>query len=221
MKWGNLAKLVEKVGRGLDRQGFLLVNDAGRVMSVQTGIHRSNCMDCLDRTNVVQSVFARRMLLRQLRSFRIISAEELDVCLAKTKSSLRNSFWSKKRLVSAGGAEVVNWDASADGEPSSTSSLVRSGSSSSSSSSSTSYVLKMPYEKLEKAFRILWSENADEMSLLYAGTPALKGDFTRTGKRTTTGLFMDGLHSAVRYYINNFLDADRQEAIDIILGKSA
>lgn len=34
----------------------------------QEGVFRTNCMDCLDRTNVVQSVLARNVLLSQLFS---------------------------------------------------------------------------------------------------------------------------------------------------------
>ena len=33
---------------------------------MQMGVVRTNCMDCLDRTNVVQSMFARRQLHEQL-----------------------------------------------------------------------------------------------------------------------------------------------------------
>lgn len=43
-------------------------------------------------------------------------------------------------------------------------------------------------------------------SMLYAGTPALKGDFTRTGQRTKMGLLQDGTNSAIRYVVNNFQD---------------
>lgn len=43
-------------------------------------------------------------------------------------------------------------------------------------------------------------------SMLYAGTPALKGDFTRTGQRTKLGLLQDGTNSAIRYVVNNFQD---------------
>ena len=32
--------------------------------NMQKGIFRTNCMDCLDRTNVVQSVFARQLLVK-------------------------------------------------------------------------------------------------------------------------------------------------------------
>jgi hypothetical protein len=57
---------------------------------------------------------------------------------------------------------------------------------------------------LEKQFRDVWGNNADEVAVLYAGTPALKGDFTRTGKRTKLGAARDGVNSAQRYVINNF-----------------
>ena len=39
----------------------------GAVVSVQQGVFRTNCIDCLDRTNVVQSMLARRSLQAQLQ----------------------------------------------------------------------------------------------------------------------------------------------------------
>jgi hypothetical protein len=57
---------------------------------------------------------------------------------------------------------------------------------------------------LAKQFRDVWGNNADEVAVLYAGTPALKGDFTRTGRRTKLGAAKDGVNSAQRYVINNF-----------------
>ena len=44
-----------------------MVDGSGAVVSVQQGVFRTNCIDCLDRTNVVQSMFARRSLLYQLQ----------------------------------------------------------------------------------------------------------------------------------------------------------
>ena len=42
-----------------------------------------------------------------------------------------------------------------------------------------------PFEKfiapLEECFREAWTDNADMISIIYTGTPALKTDFTRTG----------------------------------------
>ena len=65
---------------------------------------------------------------------------------------------------------------------------------------------------------LVWADNADFISLQYAGTGALKTDFTRTGKRSMWGLMADGWNSMIRYYKNNFTDGFRQDAIDLFLG---
>jgi phosphatidylinositol 4-phosphatase len=72
--------------------------------------------------------------------------------------------------------------------------------------------------QLEKAFRILWADHGDALSWQYAGTGALKSGFTRTGKRSLMGLLDDGWKSAVRYYLNNYEDGHKQDAIDLITG---
>jgi hypothetical protein len=81
--------------------------------------------------------------------------------------------------------------------------------------------MAIPWKAGEVAHRMLWADNADAISRLYAGTPALKGDFTRTGKRTKKGALDDGMNSLQRYYLNNFLDADRQEGMDLLVGHQA
>lgn len=67
-------------------------------------------------------------------------------------------------------------------------------------------------------FRNVWADHADSVSKPYAGTGALKTDFTRTGKRTKEGLLADGWNSTIRYLRNNFFDGDRQDAYDLISG---
>ena len=64
----------------------------------------------------------------------------------------------------------------------------------------------------------VWADNANMCSLQYAGTGALKTDFTRTGKRTRMGAVKDGINSVTRYYYNNFVDGFRQDAMDLFLG---
>lgn len=80
-----------------------------------------------------------------------------------------------------------------------------------------------PFEEflkpLENVFREGWTNNADAMSYLYTGTPALKTDFTRTGKRTYKGAMNDGINSITRYYINNFTDGYYHDALDICTQK--
>lgn len=46
-----------------------MVNSEQQTVAQQKGVFRSNCMDCLDRTNVIQSLLARRSLQIQLQVF--------------------------------------------------------------------------------------------------------------------------------------------------------
>lgn len=72
---------------------------------------------------------------------------------------------------------------------------------------------------MEEAFREGWTDNADRISILYTGTPALKTDFTRTGKRSWKGAVNDGVNAVQRYYINNFCDGYNHDCLDLALGK--
>ena len=56
----------------------------------------------------------------------------------------------------------------------------------------------------------VWSDHANEISVAYSGTGALKTDFTRTGKRTKVGALEDGYRSIMRYLKNNYFDGARQ-----------
>jgi hypothetical protein len=42
-------------------------------------------------------------------------------------------------------------------------------------------VLETQWKSFEKIFKTVWANNANAMSLGYAGTGALKVDFTKTG----------------------------------------
>ncbi|CAM9388053.1 unnamed protein product, partial [Sphacelaria rigidula] len=168
MHWENLDKLLAIVDKEFGEQGFYHVGPEGEVLGVQDGVVRTNCMDCLDRTNVVQSLLARRSMLVQLHAVGV-------------------------DLPDPEGANSTALALTLD-------------------------MLEMPAEELERRFRDVWGNNADEISMLYAGTPALKGDFTRTGQRTKLGLLQDGTNSAIRYVVNNFQDHRRQEAVDLLLG---
>lgn len=191
-KWNRLKALLDMVCPGLDSHRYfsaspILDNNMSlvswNIASVQTGIVRTNCMDCLDRTNVVQSMFGRYMLFRQIQN--------RDAAGTDSKSS------SPSPKTNAVGTRKVplEWVVAYK-----------------------SNTLQLPFLEGEKAHRILWADNADAISRLYAGTPALKGDYTRTGRRTKRGALDDGMNSLTRYYINNFSDADRQEGIDLMTG---
>ena len=80
MKYENLSKLLADIQNDLDDHKWFeasfkkiatkdSINSQNQqlsysisVSSKQKGLCRTNCMDCLDRTNVVQSCIARRLL---------------------------------------------------------------------------------------------------------------------------------------------------------------
>ncbi|TPP56590.1 SAC1A [Fasciola gigantica] len=167
MRWNRLTILLERLVPELEviKQFHLVVN--GSVAKTrQTGTFRTNCIDCLDRTNVVQSMLAWCAL------------EQALVTLGVLDASARSS---------------------------------------SASASSTS-ALAQRWPQFGPRFREVWADNADYCSLQYTGTRALKTDFTRTGKRTFYGMLMDGYNSLIRYYMNNFTDGFRQDAMHLFLG---
>lgn len=57
--WKSLGKLLQEVQAEVAKDGVYSKDADGNVLSIQKGTVRTNCMDNLDRTNVVQSLFAR------------------------------------------------------------------------------------------------------------------------------------------------------------------
>jgi hypothetical protein len=109
-------------------------------------------MDCLDRTNVVQSATARGALEQQLRA--------------------------------------------------------------------GNYTIDLQTDPSTSWFNTLWADNGDNISRQYAGTAALKGDFTRTRKRQITGALTDFGLTLTRYYNNIVNDYFAQAVIDYLLGRA-
>ena len=78
MRWHRVQLLIDQlVGLGLDKQGWFqarLGGDKGIETELrQKSVVRTNCMDCLDRTNVVQSQLARWVLQKQLETAAVVS----------------------------------------------------------------------------------------------------------------------------------------------------
>ena len=72
------------------------------------------------------------------------------------------------------------------------------------------------------SFRRLWADNGDAISKIYAGTGATTSSVTRKGNKSTITSFFDhGLKTISRFYLNNFDDDFKQEAIDILLAKKS
>jgi len=195
-RWKKLRKLLDDVAPVLDSQGYFCVTSnieqkdsldcLWKILRLQCGIVRTNCMDCLDRTNVVQSIFGRYMMYQQLQER--IGLKIVDSIPSSSIPPATTEYVLGRKLPIEYVVAFKNQR------------------------------LRLPWKHGEVSHRWLWADNADAISTLYAGTPALKGDFTRTGKRTKRGALDDGVNSLQRYYLNNFLDADRQEGIDLLVG---
>ncbi|KAF9608789.1 hypothetical protein IFM89_011558 [Coptis chinensis] len=138
----------------LRKNGYFLLNAKGEKIEEQLGVGRTNCIDCLDRTNVTQSMIGRKMLESQLRQIGVFAADDT---ISK-------------------------------------------------------------HTQFDESFKILWANHGDDISIQYSGTPALKGDFVRCGKRTVQGILNDGWNALARYYLNNFCDGTKQDAIDLLQG---
>ncbi|KAH7055949.1 SacI homology domain-containing protein [Macrophomina phaseolina] len=151
MKFENVALLMNSLSKNLNTFGWT-VEENGRIIQMQSGVLRTNCMDCLDRTNVVQSACAREALEKQL---------------ADQKVSI-----------------------------------------------------DLQHDPRTAWFNTLWADNGDAISRQYAGTAALKGDFTRTRKRNLTGALTDFGLTLSRYYNNIVNDYFAQAVIDYLLGRA-
>ena len=66
MKFENVSLLLDELKDTLDGSGST-VRQGASLVQLQEGVVRTNCMDCLDRTNVCQSSFAKHMLELQLK----------------------------------------------------------------------------------------------------------------------------------------------------------
>lgn len=76
MRWHRLSILMEQIAHDQRQYGYFLCLSDGRVSSTQEGVFRSNCIDSLDRTNVVQSMIAKISLEEQLKKFNILFVGE-------------------------------------------------------------------------------------------------------------------------------------------------
>ncbi|KIW72427.1 hypothetical protein PV04_00622 [Phialophora macrospora] len=118
------------------------------VIMQQNGVFRVNCLDCLDRTNLIQG---------------IISQMALELFLSHRGERGNSDFWMRHSA--------------------------------------------------------LWADNGDTLSKIYAGTGALKSSFTRHGKMSLAGALADARKSATRLYVNHFEDKNRQNTVDLLLGR--
>ncbi|RKP11821.1 SacI homology domain-containing protein, partial [Piptocephalis cylindrospora] len=79
MRWHRISLLMDAIEGDLSSERWYagtVTQEGLQVQERQVGIVRTNCMDCLDRTNVVQSAIGRLILGRQLRSLGILHPDQ-------------------------------------------------------------------------------------------------------------------------------------------------
>ncbi|MBA0630763.1 hypothetical protein Godav_002825 [Gossypium davidsonii] len=74
--FANLQVLYDKISEEFEKQGYFLIDKDGKILEEQRGIIRSNCIDCLDRTNVTQSYLAQKTLDMQLQRLGVFTSTE-------------------------------------------------------------------------------------------------------------------------------------------------
>ena len=103
--YSRLDYLVDMVKNDLVSNKYFLQDSNGKVIIEQIGNVRTNCIDCLDRTNVVQSQFGRCMLKEQLSDIGLLSKEhDFDRALNGTLNNLwtNNADTLSKRYTGVG-----------------------------------------------------------------------------------------------------------------------
>lgn len=71
MRWDRLNILIDRLAHEQDEFGFFHLR-TGILTAAQDGVFRTNCIDCLDRTNVVQSMLAKRSFTQALKKIGIL-----------------------------------------------------------------------------------------------------------------------------------------------------
>jgi hypothetical protein len=136
----------------------------GEIHKEQCGIIRTNCLDCLDRTNVIQTKIAWRVLQEQLNFLNI----------------------------NCGDIFYTNFFQDSKGHK---------------------------YSFIMEAFKDLWADNGDYISIQYAGTASTITTVTKNGKHGFLGLFQHGFVSISRFYQGSFEDSFKQKCFDLFLQK--
>ncbi|RPB29412.1 hypothetical protein L211DRAFT_864066 [Terfezia boudieri ATCC MYA-4762] len=121
--------------------------------SMQNGVCRTNCIDCLDRTNAAQFVVGKRALGHQLHALGVIDTTSIEY-----------------------DTDAVN------------------------------------------LFTHMFRDHGDTIAVQYAGSHLVNTMETYRKINQWTSHSRDMLESFKRYYNNSFLDAQRQEAINLFLG---
>ncbi|KAK2713729.1 phosphatidylinositol-3-phosphatase SAC1-like [Artemia franciscana] len=93
VRWDGLSIFIDRNSQDLLSFGYLHLSSQGLVIRIQEGTFRTNCIDCLDRTNVVQSMLAHKNLEAVLECLGILS-EGSDLVNHKNFEYSFNNVWA-------------------------------------------------------------------------------------------------------------------------------
>ncbi|KAG8373602.1 hypothetical protein BUALT_Bualt11G0041400 [Buddleja alternifolia] len=211
-----LSILYDQIEDFLIKNRYLLLNEKGEKVEGQVGIVRTNCIDCLDRTNVTQDLrllilfdlnnnTKHSLLVAFLMRLFIDGISFLD--LLESMIARKMLEFQLRRLGVFSAEETISAHPNFDESFRIQFEVLKS---------SWAYS-SHPFGYLHITFSV-WANHGDDVSMQYSGTPALKGDFVRCGQRTIQGILKDGWSALMRYYLNNFCDGTKQDAIDLLQG---
>lgn len=100
MRWDRLEILIDRLAHEQDEFGLFHLRRDGALLSSQDGTFRTNCIDCLDRTNVVQSMLAKRSLKHILTKLNILLPGQSIDSTAGLSSLYKNVWADNADLVS-------------------------------------------------------------------------------------------------------------------------
>lgn len=83
--------MVKSLECQIKKIGFTWIDKTGIIVLKQNGIIRTNCIDCLDRTNVVQGAISQTICINQCRKLGLI--EPLNKAPEKI-ADLLNEMWA-------------------------------------------------------------------------------------------------------------------------------
>ncbi|XP_070575933.1 phosphatidylinositol-3-phosphatase SAC1-like [Ptychodera flava] len=92
MRWDRLSILIDRLAKDQEDMGYFMMLRDGTVKRTQEGVFRTNCIDCLDRTNVVQSLLARKTLQEQLKEFEVLQPNQSVTDQTHFEYTFRNTW---------------------------------------------------------------------------------------------------------------------------------
>ncbi|KAJ3374956.1 hypothetical protein GGF31_005678 [Allomyces arbusculus] len=103
MRYDRISLLVDQIRPDVDHQKYFAATTSPqgtKIQHVQRGVVRTNCIDCLDRTNVVQSVLAKHVLVEQLVDLGVLRSGETVDPSSEFEKTFKNMWADNADVVS-------------------------------------------------------------------------------------------------------------------------